>query len=63
MNLNARQKSGISLMVGGVVSLGVGIATTALPVTPGWIQIFLNILGFILPALGLAVNLPADTNK
>jgi hypothetical protein len=56
--MTARQKTGLSLIISGAVSIGVGILTGTMPNYPGWVSIVLNILGFVLPALGLTVNLP-----
>lgn len=56
--MNDRQKAGTGLIVSGGISIGLGAILLGTGVTPEWVPIVLNIIGFILPAIGLTANLP-----
>jgi len=60
--MNQRQKAGIGMAIGGIVSLGVGIVIGTTVSTPVWVDLVVKVLSTVLPLLGLVVNLPTNTN-
>lgn len=57
--MTARQKTGWSLVASGGISLGAGLLVALTQVTPAWVPIVLQVLGYLFPAIGLSVTLPS----
>lgn len=59
--LNARQKWGIGLILGGVGSILTGVFGVSGAEVPSWLPTVFQILGTILPSIGVVVNFPSST--
>lgn len=56
--MTARQKVGWSLVASGGISVGAGFLVALTTVTPAWVPIVLQVLGYLFPAIGLSVTIP-----
>lgn len=58
--MSGRKKKGVSTLLGGVVSIGLGVVLMATTQTPEWVPVVLSLAGTIANVLGFTIVFPDE---
>jgi hypothetical protein len=61
--MTTRQKTGVGFMIGGGLSVTVGVVFMTLETSPIWINVLLKVVPVLAEAIGFAIVYPNEVRK